>query len=376
MSKLVASMASWFEKKPYTKATIISALATVVMALTSLVMVLVALAQLRTTNQQLAEARQKRVEAEDAAKTAESASRRAAQVEQEVRDRLMEIRTFQAELMSVRENVFCALIHSDKGEYFDLSRQLIGAEHGRGLQELGMLLAMAGGNIRISSPEEIQRVYLDAFELVFLQWLSRRYGPHWAIMDYGSAHFASGEGGGYGIPGTNDVPVAIWNHADICAAISDNRVWQALEEKTRGWIVGQVSLPEGSVVISSSTNVLHHERNTGELVIAQHDRRYSIVNRNMRFDIDIRNNVENGIGSIEKDILHLRDVLDTSKNWRSQMISVSFSATFPTDLSVTVETAKQKRWVEQLIGKFRDDFEWVLIERALKNPVRLTTPPQ
>ncbi len=231
---------------------------------------------------------------------------------------------------------------------------LSGSAHTKGYIELELVLTewreaqrvrnTKGGAISNDSDPISGEFYLDIFEKTFWRWLAQKYGIHWMAKHDWFWGISSGSGSMGSAPNAEESMCTL-SKQDIVKRLSGNR------RVLNGAMLGDVKFPVHSKVAL--------KRDGGRRTI-------EIDDSYLHLKIEL---TSFGRGVVEASDLAEKinnKYRPTSSKWWEEHIRVSFYCQYTRWYRWSPETKRRRKWVEEMIDMFRNDFEWSLIRNDLE----------
>jgi len=218
----------------------------------------------------------------------------------------------------------------------------VGSPHKNGYELLHTTSLFSPKNKGIEIDPEV--ISIDLLEMSLWTWLSKRYALHW---DVDIEYFEGISGGQGNINQAVDAEVnpTKFSSDDIQEYLQDSIF---LVDKGQLW---KLSLPSGS-----SLNIIDRTKCR---------RSYQIKNKHIDFTIDIHK--VGGSGLLVTTLgENIRKTLPSPDSWFSDNFKVKFECRYSKWFRGSLNTKKQKKWVNEIMNDFYNDFEWRLVKPDLE----------
>jgi len=186
-------------------------------------------------------------------------------------------------------------------------------------------------------------IAFDLLEMAFWTWLSKRYHLHWDV-DIDEIEGISGGGGTIDIKSDAEKEPLKLSLEDIQKYLKNNTY-----SAHKGNIWG-ITLPSGSS--------LDIQRN------GAYSRIINIKNQYIDFKIKM---YHPGNSGLEFTVFgeNIKKSLQSPEEWFVEDFKVKFDCKYTIPDNETLQFEKQKKWVNEIMENFYNDFEWALIEPDL-----------
>lgn len=187
-------------------------------------------------------------------------------------------------------------------------------------------------------------ISLDLLEMAFWTWLSKKYHIHWYVN---TESFEGISGSGISI---NEAEDAEKNPTELGKDELQEYLKDNMYTINPGTFWG-ISLPSGS-----SVNVIKRNKN---------NRVFQIKNKYIDFKISIYRVGSTGLlyTSLGENI---RKTLLSPDEWYVDNFKVSFESNYKKIYRGSLQTKKQKKWVNEIMEDFYNDFDWLLLKSDLE----------
>ena len=218
----------------------------------------------------------------------------------------------------------------------------VGSPHKNGYELLHTTSLLSPKNEDIEIDPEV--ISIDLLEMSFWTWLSKRYHLHW---DVDIEYFEGISGGQGNLEKSADAeknPKEL-SSDDIAGYLKDS-----IFLVPKGQLLG-VSLPSGSTL-----NIIARDN---------HRRAFQIQNKFIDFKIDIHKVGNSGllVTTLGENI---RKTLPSPDSWYSDNFKVKFECRYNRFFRGSLDTKKQREWVNEIMDDFYNDFEWQLVKPDLE----------
>lgn len=226
----------------------------------------------------------------------------------------------------------------------DFSEKLlkVGSLHknGYGLLHNVSLFSPKNKGIKIN-PDVIS---IDLLEMSFWTWLSKRYHLHWDV----DIEYFEGISGGQG--NINKSADAEKNPKKLSSDDISGYLQDSIFLVPKGHLWG-LSLPSGSTL-----NIIERDK---------HRRAFQIKNKFIDFEIDIHK--VGGSGLLFTTLgENIRKTLPSPDSWYSDNFKVKFECKYSKWFRGSLNTKKQKKWVNEIMNDFYNDFDLSLVKPDLE----------
>lgn len=242
------------------------------------------------------------------------------------------------------------LRNNENSNITEISQRLmkVGSSHRTGCEFLSNVHLMFPKNEDAKS-DRSDVLGLDVVEMALWSWLSSRYALHW---DVNIRQFEAISGGQRNVDISPDAE-------QNPSMFSPDQLEALLQDSTYRVDRGQfweMSLPSGS-----SVKIIKRSPYT---------RIFQIKNKHIDFTIKIY--TIGGSGLLFTTLgENIRKTLQSPDSWHSDNIKVEFECRYVKWFRGSLSTKKQKKWVNEIMNDFYNDFEWSLVkpdlERAYSN---------
>ncbi len=218
----------------------------------------------------------------------------------------------------------------------------VGSFHKKGYELLNSVNLFFPKNDKVKIDPETKS--LDLLEMTFWLWLANKYHLHW---DVEHEYFE-------GISGWLSTTNKSKNYEKKPKEITPEKLQQYLHDNIYSVHKGQlwgIMLPAGT-----SLNIIERDN---------YKRTFMITNKHINFKIDI---YQMGTSNLEYTTLgkNIKKTLKAPDSWCSDNFKVKFECTYNKWFRGSKMTIKQKKWVNQIMNDFYNDFEWKIIKPDLE----------
>jgi len=237
--------------------------------------------------------------------------------------------------------ILCNKEKIDVKNFFDRLLK-VGSPHRKGYELLTAVDLFFPKNDKLEIDLEAQS--LDSLEMAFWLWLAKKYSIHWDV----ESEYFEGISGGSGSSGqSKDAeknPVE-FSPEELQKLLHDNTY---LVSKGQLW---KIMLPSGT-----SLSVIERSKCR---------RGFRIKNDYINFKIDIHKVGDSGLlyTTLGENI---RKTLSSPDSWYSHNFKVKFECAYTKWFRGSLRTKKQKKWVNEIMNDFYNDFEWNLVKSDLE----------
>lgn len=258
----------------------------------------------------------------------------------EVNNHIAEIKRFQSEQMKIDEECFFKFfIAEENWDYLPLSSALIlnGSDYGNIYSNLVFINNAARRKHPVNN-NNLQKYYFDLFEIAFFNWYLNEFSYKWSDVKI-------------------DNPALIKSNI-IKKQITNNSLLETLNSKIDTWF-----LPPDSEIRIIQDNPI--DTLPFQIPIEVHSTKIVIENRNFIFSIKFSNSL--GFGKLERHDLKEAKVFSyfkTNNIW-VENIKIEFTANFTAEYCLDEITLKEYAWINMLIEKFKNDYDWKLVKSDL-----------
>jgi hypothetical protein len=204
------------------------------------------------------------------------------------------------------------------------------------------------------SQDEQGEFALDLMEVTFWRWLSSYYPMHWDIKQ---ERFRSLSGSMVAGPHEPDAE----RQPDCYSLQSIRGDFQANMLLQNKELPLDLMPPFAKICVPSGTEITTH-RDKGL-------RRIDLNNRHIAFSIQFALGIH---GNLADSFLpgKMKSLYETETAWSEESVNVSFRCDYSFLFRWSPMTNKQRRWVENIMKMFQDDFSWELVSEDLEKAYR------
>jgi len=218
----------------------------------------------------------------------------------------------------------------------------VGSPHKNGYELLHTTSLFSPKNKGIEIDPEV--ISIDLLEMSLWTWLSKRYALHWDV----DIEYFEGISGGQG--NINPAVDAEKNPTILSSEEIQEYLQDSIFLVSKGQL-RKISLPSGSTL-----NIIERHK---------YKRIYQIKNKHIDFKIEIYKIGQSGLlfTTLGENI---KKTLPSAESWHSDNLKVKFECRYSKRFRGSLATKKQRKWVNEIMNDFYNDFEWRLVKPDLE----------